>query len=77
MTNREWMESLPNDKLALFLCATLPLHYANVEEYDLFDGVKIQTHYTLGLKDIASRYIQGFLGIESWLAAPQEFELVE
>ncbi len=77
MTNREWMESLPNDKLALFLCAALPLHYVNVKEDDLFDGVKIQTHYTLGLRDIARRYTQSFLGIESWLTAPQEFELDE
>ncbi len=73
MTNREWMESLPNDKLAEFLTCGLYLKLHN----PIVGNLVTISYSVISLPQIARQYTQSHIGIAQWLAAPQEFELAE
>ena len=73
MTNREWMENLPNDKLAEFLTCGLYLKLRN----PIVGNIVTVSHIVTSLPQIARQYTQSHIGVAQWLAAPQEFELEE
>ena len=66
-TNRRWLESLTDKQLSEFLTR----------------GITVRTDYSdcipfsISVRQIAGAYIQSTLGIEKWLSAPQEYEVVE
>lgn len=62
MTNREWLNSLSDHDLALFLSTGLEVM-----------AIGYGDHFVVTIGDISRRYIMSHLGIEEWLNKPQEF----
>lgn len=67
MTNRQWLESLTNKQLAKFLTLGITVRSMNYHT-DAF---------TLSIHDVARQYTSSVLGIELWLSATQQYELVK
>lgn len=58
MTNREWLESLDNHSLTLFLCDSLPIN----ENRGIY-----RMHYLTGIDQLKRLYTCSEEGIEKWL----------
>lgn len=66
MTNREWLATLSDKELALFLTTGVPI--IAVEH-----GRCAQLQCTLSISDLKWRFAQSTTGIEQWFNSPQEF----
>ena len=69
MTNREWLESLTDEQLALFLTSGVPI----VDKEAYYGIGKVSC---VSIQDIKWRYTQSNSGIVDWLGRPQEFTLL-
>lgn len=72
MTNREWLMSLSNKQLAEFCTYGIHVRYLCVNENNKI----ICPECIINVKDIARRYTNSVIGLESWLQSPQEFEVI-
>lgn len=72
MTNREWMMSLTDEELSKFLTDGLWTHN---KIFDATGNMYIIDSFTC-MAHIYRRYIHSQKGLEQWLGAPQELELV-
>jgi hypothetical protein len=67
-TNRQWLESLTDKQLAEFLTCELQVttaHYLGM------------LPFFIDMRSIAYSYTQSNLGIEKWLAMPQDYIVLE
>lgn len=66
-TNRDWLEALTNKELAEFL--TFGIMVRRLDYHT--DAFRMSIH------DIARQYTSSALGVESWLSATQQYEIVK
>ena len=72
MTNREWMNTLTDEELSLFLTSGLTLHHKALENVE---GIAT-TEYITNISCVYRRSIQSTRYLEKWLSDEQEFETV-
>ena len=66
MTNREWLATLSDKELALFLTTGVPIIPTERDRCTYLQC-------TLAISDLKWRFIQSTTGVEQWLSSPQEF----
>lgn len=68
MTNHEWLKSLTTEELSQFL--TFGLQVSAVGR--VYDG-----RWLASLQQTLHRYAKADIGLEDWLKAPQEYEVIK
>mgnify|MGYP003299056539 CR=1 FL=1 len=66
-TNRQWLSEMNDRTLAEFLTCGIEVRMVNFHT----------DSFCINIRDIASQYTSSALGIELWLSAPKQYEIVK